>query len=252
MIETEDRLEGSRLQLDERFRFRCGPGLPCFNSCCRDKRLPLFPYDMLRLRQGLSLPSQEVLARHVELELDPGSGWPALRIKLLADGRCPFVGEQGCQVYADRPACCRIFPLARAVAPGRGAEPLEVFLVQQTPGCLGWQEPRELTVQRYLDEQALAPYREANNRILELFMHPSRPPMLQLDERQIHAVIMALYNLDVFRQAVAAPGFAGRLALTARVEEPSRLAQISDESLLWLGQGWIADLLFGPVDNDRP
>lgn len=242
MIEREDQLKGRRLAADERIRFRCRPGLTCFNSCCRAKRLPLFPYDLLRLRRALVLPSDELLATHVELELDPDSGWPLLRIKLAGDGRCPFVGERGCQVYAHRPACCRIFPLSRAVAPSPTGPPHELFHAMEQESCLGWQEPRELTVEQFLEEQELGPYRLANNRILDLLFHPRRPCSFRPDERQTHAIIMALHNLDVWRQAVADPGFARRFGIPlARIER----ALATDEALLELGQEWLAALLFG-------
>jgi Fe-S-cluster containining protein len=246
MFETEEQLTGRRLGPQDTLRFHCRPGLACFNSCCRDKRLTLFPYDVLRLRGRLGLPSQELLARHVELEIDPTSGWPLLRLRLEQDGRCPFVGDQGCTVYPDRPTCCRIFPLARAVAPAgdRSAPPRELFLANETPGCLGWQEPRELSLADFLEEQGLAPYQAANNRILSLFMHPARRA---LTERQTHAVIMALYNLDVFRQAVSAAGFAGRAGLA-----PDRVAGAlqDDVALLDLGQDWLAEQLFGGPSAD--
>jgi Fe-S-cluster containining protein len=249
MIEREDQLEGRRLALDDRFAFRCGPDLDCFNSCCRQKRLPLFPYDFLRLRRALGVESQELLARFVELEIDPGSGWPALRLKLQADGRCHFVTEKGCGVYPHRPACCRIFPLARAVAL-EGGELDELFLAQETPYCHGWQEQREITVEQYLEEQELLPYRTANNRILRLLLHPARRSggagggsrQIELDERQTHAFIMALYNLDVFRQQVAQAGFAARFGVP---EERVERALSNDEDLLDLGQDWVTKLLFG-------
>lgn len=120
MIEEEGGLAGRRLAPGKRLRFACGPGLACFNACCRDKRLPLLPYDLLRLRRGLGLPSDRVLAEHAELETDPVSGWPALRIRLGEGGACPFVSAQGCTIYAHRPTCCRIYPLARAPGPGPG------------------------------------------------------------------------------------------------------------------------------------
>lgn len=244
MIETEAELEGRPLASGERIAFRCHAGLACFNTCCRDKRLPLLPYDVLRLRRALGLPSQELLARHAVLELDPASGWPVLRIGLEADGRCPFVGEAGCTVYADRPTCCRIYPLSRAARLGAapGDPPSERFHALEPPGCLGWGEPRELTLDALLEEQGLPPYHAANNRLLRLLLHPARPRPLDLDDRKLHAVILALYNLDLWREAIAAPGIAARFGLPdARLEA----ARASDESLLELGQDWLAAELFG-------
>jgi hypothetical protein len=65
---------------------------------------------------------------------------------------------------------------------------------------------------------------------------------MHLTLTQTHAVILALYNIDVFRQWVQTPGAAGRLGLA-----PARLeaALASDEELLALGQEWLARELFG-------
>ncbi len=244
MIETEDQIAGEELSLDAPFPFRCGDHLTCFNRCCRHKRLPLFPYDLLRLRRSLGAPSAQVLERHVDLELDPRSGWPAPRIRLRSDGRCPFVGAAGCGVYAHRPFCCRIYPLARMVAPrGTDGPPRERFVASRPEGCLGLDAPQGPTVRAYLEQQGLGPYREANNRILRLLLHPARSRPMALSDRQLHAFIMTLYNLDTWRSAVAAPGFAPRYGLT---RERLERALTEDRELLDLGQDWLTAQLFGP------
>jgi Fe-S-cluster containining protein len=243
MIERAENLHGRRIASGERFRFRCAPDLECFNTCCRNKRLVLYPYDLLRLRRGLGLPSQQVLEEHVLLELDPDSGWPAPRIALRDDGRCPFVGEGGCGVYAHRPTCCRIFPLARALSPKAGGGHEEFYFADEGAKCLGWRQDRELTLEQWIEEQGLAPYHEANNNAAHFFMHPRRQRPLALSERQLHGVLMALYNLDIFRQAASQEGFAERFELS-----PGRMeaALGDDEGLLALGQDWITAQLFGP------
>ncbi|MCB2228789.1 MAG: YkgJ family cysteine cluster protein [Desulfarculaceae bacterium] len=243
MIEAGGDLGGRRLSVDEPFCFACRPGLACFNSCCRDKRLPLLPYDFLRLRTALGRPAAEVLAEHVELEADPVSGWPALRIRLTPEGVCPFVSEQGCAVYAHRPTCCRIYPLARAVQPGKGGRPpREVFLRGETPGCLGWDQPDELTIETWIEDQGLAPYQAANNQALGLFMHPARKGKVSLNDQQTHAFISALYNLEAFRPLAASPGFGDKFGFDGeRVAE----ALEDEEKLLALGVDWLVKVLFG-------
>ncbi len=243
MIETDGELSGRRLSPDEILPFRCHPGLACFNSCCRNKRLSLLPYDVLRLSRGLGMRSDELLAEHAELEIEPGSGWPTLRLKLRDDGRCPFVGEAGCGVYLSRPTCCRIFPLARAVSLDAPGEPRELFVVaSRGDACLGFGEKGTLTVEGWAADQGLGPYRAANNRIAKLFLHPRRPRPLALSPEQVHAVVLALYNLDVFRGYVEQPGFARSSGL-----DEARIAQAlgSDEALLDLGQDWLTARLFG-------
>lgn len=242
MIETQADIGGQPLDLDQRFCFSCHPGLACFNSCCRNKRLPLWPYDVLRLRRGLKMDSTQVLERFAELEFDPRSGWPSLRLRLDQEGRCPLLTPEGCGVYPHRPAACRIYPLAWAAKPAaEGKPPQELFVRQETKGCLGWEEDKEHTPAAWVDDQELEPYLEANAALLGLFFHPKRQGRLKLSQSQIHAVIAALYNLDVLRQAVAQPGFAQKSGIKqGRVNQ----ALESDEELLNLGRDWLADRLF--------
>ncbi len=247
MIETEGEFSGRPLSPGELLPFRCHPGLACFNSCCRNKRLPLLPYDVLRLSRGIGCRSDELLANHAELEIEPRSGWPTLRFQLAADGRCPFVSDAGCGVYPHRPTCCRIFPLARAVGIEGDGEPREIFAVAEAGGrCLGFGSSEALTVEGWVSGQGLDAFRAANNRVARLFLHPRRPRPLSLSTAQIHAVVMALYNLDVFRQSVAEPDFAARFELSSA---SVTRALASDEALLELGQDWLATQLFGRPDE---
>ncbi len=243
MIETEGEVSGRRLSPSEVLPFRCHPGLACFNSCCRNKRLSLLPYDVLRLSRGLRCRSDELLANHAELEIEAGSGWPTLRLKLAEDGRCPFVGDAGCGVYPHRPTCCRIYPLARAVALEDEGEPREIFVIAAaSASCLGFGAPAALTVEGWVRDQGLDPFRAANNRIARLFLNPRRPRPLSLSTAQVHALVMALYNLDVFRQSVAQPDFGPRFGLQSATVAR---ALASDEALLELGQDWLTAQLFG-------
>jgi Fe-S-cluster containining protein len=243
MIESEDDLAGRRLDPADPLPFRCHAGLACFNSCCRDKRLSLLPYDVLRLSRALGAGTARFLAERAVLEIEPGSGWPTLRIVLAGDGRCPFVGTSGCGVYADRPTCCRIYPLARAVRLEPGGEVAEVFVAEETGSrCLGFGAPATLTVAEWTRDQGLEPYRAANDRAARLFLDPRRPRPLALSPDDVHAVVMALYNLDVFREYVARPGFAARSRLEPAAVER---ALASDEALLDLGLEWARRRLFG-------
>jgi Fe-S-cluster containining protein len=243
VIETEAELSGRRLSPGDPLEFRCHPGVACFNSCCRDKRLTLLPYDVLRLARALGRPTGELLAEHAVLEIEPGSGWPTLRLELAPDGRCPFVRDDGCGVYRDRPTCCRIFPLARAVRLDSEGKAVESFAIDASCPGFGERGPaRSPTVAEWTREQGLDPYRAANDRVARLFLYPRRPRPLSLATDDVHAIVMALYNVDVFRAFAARPGFAERSGLD---EATVARALSSDEALLALGQDWIARRLFG-------
>ncbi len=242
MIETGSELSGRRVGPGDALPFRCHAGLRCFNTCCRDKRLTLLPHDVVRLRRALCRTSSEFLAEHAELEVE-ASGWPTVRLKLDADGRCPFVTGAGCAVYADRPTCCRVYPLARAVSLDAAGEPTDFFLVEDTGGrCLGFGAPDATTVGAWTRGQGLDDSREVNGRLAKLLLHPRRPRPLSLSPAEMHAVVMALYNVDTFRDFVARPAFAAEANVpAARLER----ALASDDALVELGQDWLAARLFG-------
>ena len=55
------------------FPFACHRELSCFNACCRDKHLPLSPYDILRLKRALKIDSDKFLVEYAVYSLDSGS-----------------------------------------------------------------------------------------------------------------------------------------------------------------------------------
>ena len=88
----------------------------------------------------------------------------------------------------------------------------------------------------YLSHQGTEPYREANNRLLGLFL-PQRPVD---SERSLHSIILALYNLDRWREQVGQDGFGARVGFSA---EEVREALATDEALLQLGEHWLKRVL---------
>jgi Fe-S-cluster containining protein len=241
MIENQSQTGGAPLEPGQRFCFACRPELACFNTCCRDKRLPLWPYDVLRLCRALEAPSSQILEQYAELEMDPVSGWPALRLRLDSQGRCPFVSPAGCAVYAHRPAACRIYPLARLARPGTAGGPPEVvYMRQETKGCLGWDQSVEHDLADWDADQELAEYHHYNDALLPLLFHPKRKGRLNLNPRQLHAVILALYNPEMLRASLSQPVLRDKF-------DSHRLntAQQNAEELLLLGRDFLIEQLFG-------
>jgi len=92
----------AHMTADSRFSYRC---TRC-NSCCVDKRIQVNPYEIARLARNRGVSTAE--ARDTFTTADS-----ALRQR--EDGRCIFLGDQGCTVHADRPLVCRLFPLGRVI-----------------------------------------------------------------------------------------------------------------------------------------
>ena len=91
--EDLDRLPGLRIREGEVFGFRCYPGIGCFNRCCRNLNLFLYPYDVIRLKARLGVTSDEFLDRHVDAVLRPGSRFPDVLLRMAenAEKTCPFL-----------------------------------------------------------------------------------------------------------------------------------------------------------------
>ena len=56
--------EGMEPLENSAFQFRCGPDVKCYMSCCRKLDLILYPYDIIRLKNRLSISSEEFMRRH--------------------------------------------------------------------------------------------------------------------------------------------------------------------------------------------
>jgi Fe-S-cluster containining protein len=116
------------------------------------------PYEVLRLSRRLGLTTTEFLARHTE------AGGTVLQTR-PDDRGCVFLGERGCTVHPDRPLACRIYPLARWVAPDGDERFGHLEPHPQTAGLYGTTG----TVDDYLTSQELPPYFAMSDRYGELY-----------------------------------------------------------------------------------
>jgi hypothetical protein len=140
---------------DQAFSYKCNR---C-KRCCYAKRIPLNPYDLIRLSEALGKPTAEVIERFTE-------GGVALTADADREGSpCVFLGPEGCTVHPGRPGACRIYPLGR-ISKMSGEE--RFAFVEPHPETEG--EYGELgTIANYLAQQDLAPYFEASAAYLKLF-----------------------------------------------------------------------------------
>jgi len=93
-----------RMTEDDSFTFGCHGSLDCFTRCCRDVAIVLTPYDVLRLKRALRIESSELLDRYTLSPFNKEQKIPAVILRMDPETkRCPFVTDQGCSVYANRP-----------------------------------------------------------------------------------------------------------------------------------------------------
>jgi len=132
------------LRRKSRFSYHCNR---C-NRCCHNKRIPITPYDIVRLARKLEISTGEFIERFTD---------EGIRLKVRmedANAACVFLGPSGCTVHSDRPAPCRIYPLSWATL--YTGEDVFGFMEPdpETEGVYG----EDGTVGEFADAQGLADY----------------------------------------------------------------------------------------------
>ena len=151
-----DKLPGIRLGENDTFSFRCHPDVACFNRCCRNLNLFLYPYDVVRLKQALDLSSDEFLDRYVDIVLRPVNFFPDVLLRMAENPEktCPFLSASGCSVYADRPDTCRTFPIEQGMlydAALKKEQPIYFF--RPPDFCRGQDEKKQWTISSWTRDQ---------------------------------------------------------------------------------------------------
>jgi Fe-S-cluster containining protein len=234
-----------RLSEQSRFTFACAPGVPCFNDCCGDVNIFLTPYDVVRLKNGLGMSSGEFLSRYTVSPFDEDFRYPVILLAMNEDDRksCPFVGEDGCRVYADRPAACRVYPLGMASPKGGSGSPSEDFyFVFEEGGCRGFEEEKTQTVAEWLADQGIDEYNRMGEYFKELTLHEFFHRGNGLSPQKAEMFFLACYDLDGFRDFLFESTFFEKFEVDP--ERRERLAE-DDAELLRFGHDWLMFALFG-------
>ncbi len=230
---------------NSKFRFACHPGLSCYTKCCRDLQLFLYPYDILRLKKRLGIDSEEFLNQYCGVVQGANPFFPSVMLMMAENQEktCPFLGNEGCTVYSDRPSACRTYPLERAVdrSPERG-RPQEFYFMTNHVYCKGHAEDREWTVKEWLRDQHLLYYNEMDDLWAEMDTLFSKNPWQgegAAGPRQLIA-FMVCYNIDRFRQYVNDHNLLDQYRLD---KSRSKLIESDDEALMKFGFDWLKLIL---------
>ena len=235
------------LSLNDTFQFSCSSKVLCFNECCRDLNQFLFPYDILRLKNRLELPSNLFLERYTSQHTGPESGFPIITFKAdhFSELKCPFVTQSGCSVYQDRPSSCRTYPLVRMASRSRETGRItEQYMLLKEPHCLGFNQDQIQTVQKWIEDQGVTVYNQMNDMLMEIISLKNRLMPGPLDIKSSLMFHMVCYNLDKFRSHIFEQGI-----LDDRNLDSVTLDSVKndDVELLKLGFKWIKDTLFGEI-----
>lgn len=241
----EARIDPMRLGYDSRFQFACHPGVACFTQCCRGINIILTPFDIIRLKARLELPSDEFLAIYTEPHMLEKTGLPMVTLKQLDDEQasCPFVRDDGCIIYSDRPTACRYYPLGVAAMQHKeGADDDGFFFFVHEPHCKGFQEDCQWTVAEWRQDQQVDLRDQVNAEWTDLMVRKrSFPSNIQLTEQARRMFFMVSYNIDKFRQFVFQSSFLKRMP----VDDGTREQLNSDDvALLKFGVNWLKEIFF--------
>ena len=152
------------------FPFACHDALPCFTQCCKDVNIYLTPYDVLRLRQTLRIGSSEFLSKYTRSFLAKAANIPVVQLAMDPQSLfCPFVTQDGCRVYANRPWACRMFPLDLSSTDG------QFRLITGKDRCKGLFESPKGTVRDWLQAQGVLNMRRWTGHINRWFRRVSNP-----------------------------------------------------------------------------
>jgi uncharacterized protein len=192
-----------RLTPESRFKFRCHPGVPCFTECCGRTTIIITPYDILRLKERLGITSGEFLERYTRREEHDKSGLPLVVMDMPRfEGRCPFVRPvSGCQVYSDRPATCRYYPVGQGTLITEEGLDEFYFLIKEKH-CRGFEEDVQWTVQSWKEDQGADYYDEMNREWKAMMLRRSSTGQPDMDERTKNLFYMVMYDLDQFRRFI--------------------------------------------------
>ena len=231
------------MTLDDQFTFHCGLKLDCFTECCRDVSIVLTPYDILRVKRALRVDSTEFLEKHTLPIFGAQQKFPLTILRMDPETKkCPFVTEQGCQVYADRPWACRMYPLgvAKPKNPTPADQPFYFVLHEEL--CHGHGLGQTHSVRDSIAEQGIEEYEMMGASFQELVLHDFWNHDAPLTPQQAEMFYMACYDLDRFRRFV----FESRFLELFEIDEARVEALGSDdEELLEFGLLWLRFSLFG-------
>lgn len=246
-VDKLDQLPGKCIAGNDTFAFRCHAGVACYNRCCRNLNLFLYPYDVIRLKKSLGISSAKFLDQYVDIVLRPSSFFPEVLLR-MADNQektCPFLTATGCTVYPDRPDTCRTFPIEQGLMYDAGhRENVPVYFFRPPEFCLGRHEDQTWTIKAWIEDQEADTYHKMTRRWAEIKRLFQDDPWGSEGPQGPKAkmAFMATYNIDRFRDFVFQSTFLKRHKVKSVLKNKIKA---DDVELLRLGLAWVKLFLWG-------
>lgn len=241
-----DKLPGKRLNQDEIFCFECRPDLSCFNLCCRNLNLFLYPYDVVRLKKGLGLSAGEFIQKHTDIVLRPGNFFPEMLLSMAnnKEKTCPFLTEKGCSVYKDRPYACRTFPTEHGLDFDESTgKTTPVHFLKPPDFCMGRLEKKEWTVTTWAQDQKAVYYHKMMAEWTRVKIHFENNPwgVEGPEGKKAQMAFMAAYNMDDFKDFIFNSSFIKRYKIPRAAQKKMKKDEVE---LLRFGFAWICFFLW--------
>lgn len=208
--EMMERLEGgdaAELEMESSFNFECDDR--CMGRCCNTIKIMLDPWDVECMARHLGITGREFIGGFCDLEEDPRSQWPYVKLSDAEKGPCAFLLEGGrCRVYPARSRNCRTYPVGRAVRFMPGGEKEEkFFMVEKQKFCLGHGSARPWTLREWLLESGSLDYYQRSDQYFELISYTNT--VLEagrwMNSRVARMIMPFLYGPEVLRAKLAIP-----------------------------------------------
>ncbi len=240
-----------RLEGGDSFSFSCHRGISCWNKCCYGADVMLAPYDILRLSRNLGIRPAEFNQRYVVPSMWERADLPVPKLKMGdgGSGACVFLHEEdGCTVYADRPATCRYYPLGLgAIKLKDSPEQTDFHFLVKEPFCKGHDEDKQQSVDSFRAEQGVEAYDRLNHGWIDIMMKLASwktvggPHGKDVSTQTKKMFYMVSTDVDAFRRFVFETRFLDTYLID---DEVAKLLKIDDEALLQLGFDWLKNVMF--------
>lgn len=240
-------LPGRQIKDNDTFSFRCHSEIACFNLCCRNLNLFLYPYDVVRLKNSLGMTSDAFLDRYVDVVLREGNFFPDVLLRMAdnPERTCPWLSEEGCRVYADRPDTCRTFPVEQGLLHGPGKSMGQRVCFFRPPDfCQGQHEDKVWTLDSWAADQEAEQFNKMTlewSRVKALFY--SNPWGSEGPEGPgAKMAFMATYNIDQLRDFVVESSFLKRYKVKSAL---LKKLKHDDLAMLRFGFDWVKLFVWG-------
>lgn len=245
-IKDIETIPGRKLDDNDVFCFECHSGVSCFNKCCRNLNLFLYPFDVVRLKNNLGITSDEFIDQYTDIVLRPDNFFPDVLLRMADNDErtCPFLSDEGCTVYPDRPDTCRTFPVEQGMMFDDEGKAEPVYFFRPPDFCRGQDEKKEWTIDSWADDQEAKIYNKMTilwAGLKSLFINNPWGHEGPNGNRGKIA-FMAAYNTDSFRDFIFNSSFLKRYKVKPDIQKKIKK---SDAELMKFGFAFIKFSIFG-------